>query len=136
MNSIAKKILVGLSSLLALGLVTSLESDANAGTATDNLTVSASVAANCTITTSAVAFGAYDPVVANASTALDATGGVTVTCTSGASTKITLGQGASAKGGSTDAVPLRQMASGGNRLEYFLHQDAGHTTVWGNTHRC
>lgn len=134
MNNIVKKILVGLSSLLAIGVVTSFETEASAGTATSNLSVSASVSANCTISTSAVAFGAYDPVSANAATPLDGTGGVTVTCTQGASTTITLGQGSTPKAGSTDAVPLRQMGDGGaNRLEYFLHQDAAHTTAWGNT---
>jgi len=134
MNTIVKKIIVGISSLLALGVVTSFEGDAKAaGTATSNLSVSASVSANCTISTSALAFGAYDPVSTNAAAPLDGTGGVTVTCTQGASTTITLGQGTSAKVASTDAVPLRQMADGANRLEYFIYQDAGHSTVWGNT---
>ncbi len=134
MNTIVKKIIVGISSLLALGVVTSFEGDAKAGTATSNLSVSASVSANCTISTSALAFGAYDPVSANAAAPLDGTGGVTVTCTQGASTTITLGQGATAKVASTDAAPLRQMTDGGaSRLEYFIYQDAGHSTVWGNT---
>ena len=128
-----KKILVAISTLLAVGAVTSFESDASAGTATDNLSVSASVSANCTIATSPVSFGAYDPVSANASSPLDAAGGVTVTCTQGASTSITLGQGASAKAGSTDAAPQRQMVADGNFLEYSLFQDSSHSTVWGNT---
>ena len=46
-----------------------------------NLDISASVAANCTITTGPVAFGAYDPVGANAAADLLATGSVTVACT-------------------------------------------------------
>ncbi|MCU0654507.1 MAG: spore coat U domain-containing protein [Polyangiaceae bacterium] len=134
MNSMLKKVLVTVSTLAAVGVVTSFENEASAGTATENLNVTASVSANCTIATSPVAFGAYDPVNANASTALDNAGSVSVTCTSGSSTTITLGQGANAGGGSTDAVPVRRMADGGgNFMSYGLFQDAGRTTVWGNT---
>lgn len=104
-----------------------------AGTETSNLTVSADIAANCTISTAPVAFGSYDPIVTNASTALNGTGTVTTTCTNGSAVTITLGQGGQAAGGSTDAVPLRQMGVGINRLAYFLYSDSARTTVWGNT---
>jgi spore coat protein U-like protein len=114
---------------LALGT-----SGTDAATQTSNLSVTASVAANCSISTAAVAFGAYDPVGANASANLDATGTVTVTCTSGASTGITLGQGANADTGSTDDVPLRRLTDGSsNFLDYGLFTDASRSTVWGNT---
>lgn len=106
---------------------------AHAGTATDNLAVSASISANCTISTAALAFGAYDPIVSHASSPLDGTGTVTVTCTNGSSADITLGQGANADTGSTDDVPLRRMAKGTDYLAYFLYSDSGRTTVWGNT---
>src|SRR6185437_382841 len=103
-------------------------------TATSSLSVSASVTANCTITTTAVAFGAYDPVSTNASTALDGSGAVNVTCTSGASATLTLGQGSNADVGSSDSVPARRMNDGSTHyLAYALYQDNGHTTVWGNT---
>lgn len=104
-----------------------------AGTATSDLGVSAQIAANCTISTTAVAFGAYDPIVTNKSTALVSNGKVTTICTNGSAVKVTLGQGLSADTGSTDAIPLRQLASGANRLSYFLYSDLGLTTVWGNT---
>jgi hypothetical protein len=39
-----------------------------AGSATANVSVSANIANVCTISTCAVAFGAYDPIVTNAST--------------------------------------------------------------------
>jgi len=72
--------------------------------------------------------------VANASSPLDGTGTVTVTCTSGDATNITLGQGANAANGSTDAAPLRQMKdSGTDVLSYALYQDSARTTAWGNT---
>ncbi|RYZ04226.1 MAG: SCPU domain-containing protein [Myxococcales bacterium] len=107
--------------------------EASAGTATANLSVTATVSASCSISTTPLAFGTYDPVGAHAAAPLDATGGVVVTCTNGAATTVTLGQGSNANTGSSDATPLRRMASGGNFLSYSLYQNAGHTTVWGNT---
>jgi spore coat protein U-like protein len=81
-----------------------------------------------------LAFGAYDPIVVNAAGALDGTGTVTTTCTNGSAATVTLGQGANAGGGSTDAVPLRRMKDGGtNYLSYDLFSDPGHTTIFGNT---
>lgn len=131
----ARSITIKLSALLALAAFGLLDAaTAEAGTGTSNLTVSASVSANCTISTSAVAFGAYDPVSANAASALNGTGGVTVTCTNGSSAAITLGQGANANAGSTDAVPDRRMIDGSsNHLSYSLWQDSARTVVWGNT---
>jgi len=118
----------------ATALVFGAMSGAQAATSTDNLSVTASVAANCSISTTAVAFGAYDPVVANAVAAIDQTGTVSVNCTSGANATVTLGQGANAGGGSTDAVPVRRMSDGVTSfLNYTLYSDAGRTTAWGNT---
>jgi spore coat protein U-like protein len=115
---------------LALGAASSVD----AGTATSNLSVTASVTANCTISTSPVAFGAYDPIVANASSALNGTGTVSVTCTTGASTTVTLGQGSNADTGSTAAAPLRRMKdTGTDFLSYALYSENTRTTVWGDT---
>jgi len=105
----------------------SFSSTASAATATANLAVSATVTNNCTISTSALAFGSYDPVVANASTDLDGTGGVNVACTKGVSATIGLGLGSNASGST------RRMTDGSsNYLTYELYQDSGHSTVWGN----
>ena len=98
-----------------------------AGSQTANLSVTASVAANCTISTSPVAFGAYDPVSANAVTALNGTGTVTVACTKGAVATVDLGQGANY------LAPNRQMNAGANLMIYQLYQDAARTQVWGST---
>ncbi len=98
-----------------------------AGSQTANLSVTASVAANCTISTSPVAFGAYDPVSANAVTALNGTGTVTVACTKGAAATVDLGQG------SNYLAPNRQMNAGANLMIYQLYQDAARTQVWGST---
>jgi spore coat protein U-like protein len=117
--------------LLALAAV--VTAPALAGTATSNLSVTATVSNNCTSATVAMAFGAYDPVSAHASSDLDGTGTVTVTCTKNASTTITLGQGSNADTGSTDAAPLRRLKVGSNYLSYGLYSDSGRSTVWGNT---
>lgn len=107
---------------------------AYAATDTDNLSVTATVTANCTISTSPVAFGSYDPISSHAATPLDASGSLSVTCTSGSSAEVTLGQGANADAGSSDDAPLRRMSDDGtNFLSYALYSDAGLTTVWGNT---
>ncbi|MDB9448177.1 hypothetical protein [Anabaena sp. CS-542/02] len=44
---------------------------AMADTATSNINLSATVPVSCTISTSRLAFGAYDPIGTNATTALD-----------------------------------------------------------------
>ena len=118
---------------LMAGALFAFGASASAQTDTADLDVSAEVTASCTITTSPLAFGSYDPVVTHAASPLEQTGGVTVTCTSGAATTVTLGQGLSADAGSTDAVPVRRMLSGADFLSYALYSDSGRTTAWGNT---
>src|SRR5947208_10024354 len=57
-----------------------------AGSSTGSLSITATVAQTCSVSaTSTLAFGAYDPVVANASTALTGTGSVSIKCTKGSS---------------------------------------------------
>jgi spore coat protein U domain-containing protein, fimbrial subunit CupE1/2/3/6 len=111
-----------------------------AGSATQNLSISASVAANCTISTSAVAFGAYDPVVTNASNGLNGTGSVTIACTKGSAPAITLGLGANAAGSQRN---MKITGGGSDVLAYELYQppttnpgDACSfpgSTVWGTS---
>jgi spore coat protein U-like protein len=118
---------------LTLGLAALISSAALASTATANLGVSASITNNCIISTAAMAFGGYEPL--SGAPAVNGTGTVTVACTNGLTgAVITLGQGLHAAGGSTDAVPLRQMQDAGtDKLTYKLYSDSGRTTVWGNT---
>lgn len=122
---------LALASALFVAVGSAAPSMAVASTATSNLDISASVPANCTISTSPLSFGSYDPIGNNSD--LSGTGTVTTTCTSGASATITLGQGSNPGGGSTNASPSRRLADGANRLSYFLYQDNAGTTVWGNT---
>jgi spore coat protein U-like protein len=105
--------------------------------ATGTLTVSASVAAFCTVAaTPTLAFGAYDPVAANASTALPGTGLISVTCTKNTSTaRIDLDNGANFSG-------TRRMAHGSIVTEFLsydlLKPDASGSganctgTAWGS----
>lgn len=86
---------------------------ATAGSQTANLAVTASVVANCTITTTPVAFGTYDTV---AGTAVNGTGTVNIACTKGAGPNVTLGLGANATGA------VRRMSGGGAFLTYELYQ--------------
>jgi len=62
-----------------------------AATDTTTIAVSATVSQGCSIsTTTALAFGAYDPIGANATAALNTTGQISVACSKGA-TGLTIG---------------------------------------------
>lgn len=108
---------------------------AHAGTAVASMDNVVTVVSACTI--GATGFTTtYDPTGANASTSKDITASVSTICTNGSSVVVTLGQGLYSAVGSTDALPLRRLSTGGatpNFLNYTLHQDVGHTTAWGNT---
>jgi spore coat protein U-like protein len=118
------KKMVGLT--LAGAMALTAGSVAQAATASQDLAVGATVNVKCTISTAALAFGVYDPVVTNASTALDGTGTVSIACTRNATANIGLGLGGNASGST------RRMSDGTNMLTYELYSDAGRTTVWGN----
>ena len=110
-----------------------LATQSHADTGTSNMSVSATIKHSCSIETTPMAFGAYDGVVANASTALDAMATVISSCTSGAAALITMNAGNSAGSGSDD-VPVRRMASeAGDYLVYQVYSDVSRKTVWGNT---
>ena len=103
------------------------ESMLSGQTQSTQLTVTANVVKNCTITTTPVAFGSYDPVTANKASALDGIGTVSVTCTKGAVAKVGLNTGSYPSGG-------RRMFAGGEAfLNYELYRDQTRATVWGDT---
>ncbi|MGH8522964.1 MAG: Csu type fimbrial protein [Gammaproteobacteria bacterium] len=117
-----RKILrAGLVALLALGCAPVL-----AAIDTTTFTVTATVAAACTISATNLAFGTYSTAAALPT---DASSTVTTTCTLTAPYNIGLNAGTGA--GAT--VAARKMTSGANLLTYSLFQDAAHLTVWGNT---
>src|SRR5690606_3039228 len=108
-NKAAMKTVLGLT---IAGTLIAAGSRAGAATTTENLGVGASVAVKCTITTTAIDFGAYDPIVDHASVALDAEGTVTVACTKNGTANIGLGTGLHG---------ARQMSDGTNTLSYELY---------------
>jgi spore coat protein U-like protein len=118
------------------GLMLLAAAPAFAGVASTNLAVSANIANNCSITTSPVAFGAYDPLVTNATTPLDSSGAVSITCTKGAVTTVALGLGSNPTG------TTRRMSDGATGLlTHEAYQPPDNTpgtacayttpTVWG-----
>lgn len=117
MNRVVKSIIVLATLALAVPMFA-------ASQATSSVTVSASVAAVCTIsTTTNLAFGAYDPVVANASTAKDETAPATVSVSCTKNTAGVVLDFASSSG---------TMANGGTNLNFNLFQDSAHGTPFGS----
>jgi len=102
-----------------------------AGQSTSNFQVTASVAANCTISSTNIAFGVYDPVLTNSSTGVDvdAAGSVNIRCTKGTAPNIGLSLGSNAIGS------IRRMVDGAGAeyLSYEIYSNAGRTVVWGNS---
>jgi spore coat protein U-like protein len=97
-----------------------LAGDALAATSTTTIAVSANVSQACTITTTAgIAFTTYDPIAANATAALNATGTISVTCSKGAK-GLTIGLDA----GAQPAGAQRQMkgVAGATLLKYDIFQ--------------
>jgi spore coat protein U-like protein len=102
---------------------------AHAGTATNNLAVSATVLGSCTVDPgAAIAFGNYDPT---SGTPDDASGTITVQCTQGSSYWIGLGNG-----GNHDGSTRRMAGGTGEFLAYELYRSAADrdaNAVWDNT---
>lgn len=98
---------------------------AYAATSTSNLSVDATVTANCDVTTAAVSFGDVN-VLSGAN--VDGTGDVSVTCTSGTAWAASAGLG-SGTGASLDS---RKMMSGSDLLSYSLYTDSARSSVWGD----
>jgi spore coat protein U-like protein len=105
--------------------VASAAAPAFATNATSSLDVSASVTANCTVSTAAVAFGDVD---VTSGQAVQGTGSVSVTCTNGTPWTAVADAGA----GTGADLSTRKMASGANLLNYSLFTDSARTQVWGD----
>lgn len=88
----------------------------------DGFTVSAEVAASCTVEATPMDFGMSNGAI---DAPLDATASVSVSCTNGATYSIGLDGGLSPQG------PDRGMASGASVLRYGLFHDAGASEPWG-----
>lgn len=99
---------------------------------TADFQVTAEVTASCSIEATPLVFGAYDPAVANLTAPLNGTSTVSVLCTNGFGTFITLDEGANGIGVDADS-PERQMADGAALLGYGLFTEGGFGDVWGGT---
>jgi spore coat protein U-like protein len=109
-------------------------SAAIAGTSTGTLTVTASVADNCTIGTATLAFGAYDPLVTNTSTDLAGSASISYACVkdSGHVIWIDMGTGSNNNLGPVAGDnAMKETTNGTDYLSYQLYQDAAHTLKWG-----
>jgi spore coat protein U-like protein len=86
-------------------------------------------AADCTVSTSGVAFGVYD---ATLDAPTDATGSLTVTCThvSGGATRVAYAVALSA--GNSGNYAQRLLRAAAATLNYNLFDSATRTRVWGN----
>ncbi|HTS20913.1 MAG TPA: spore coat U domain-containing protein [Casimicrobiaceae bacterium] len=102
-----------------LGATVVATNPAYAGSAPANLAVSAQVNANCTISTNPLSFGSYDPVVANASSALNGNGSVTIACTKGSAPTVTLDNG---QNYASSTRNMKITGGGTDLLQYALYQ--------------
>jgi spore coat protein U-like protein len=98
---------------------------AYAATATGTLSSTATVTSNCTVSTTTVAFGNVD---VTSGSAVNSTGGISVTCTNGTAWAASANAGA----GTGASLATRKMANGANLLNYVLYTDSARTTVWGD----
>ena len=137
MRLVMENLTKGLLTALLLGGTCGL---ALAGSSTGSLSITATVAQTCSVSaTSTLAFGAYDPVVANASSALTGTGSVSIKCTKGSS-GITIDLDAGAHVSGTQRR-LQGATVTTDFLNYGITQPAttspwtscAGSTVWGST---
>jgi spore coat protein U-like protein len=92
---------------------------AAAGTASTNFNATAKVINNCTVSSSSISFGNYDPTNP---AGLSAQGTVTAKCTKGDAVSVALNQGANPGPGSTPLAPARRMTNGAsNYLPYHIY---------------
>ncbi|QJR10665.1 hypothetical protein DSM104443_01732 [Usitatibacter rugosus] len=83
-----------------------------AATTSTNVGVTTTVIANCTVTSTPIAFGNYDSLSATASTA---TGSVALTCSQGTAPSVALGNGA-------NFSTTRRMTDGTSFLPYSIYR--------------
>lgn len=84
-------------------------------------------APNCTISSTAVAFGSYDPLNAAATAG---TGTLGFVCSGGVGAGVTYSIALST--GSSGSYATRTMTNGANILNYNLYSTATYTSIWGN----
>jgi spore coat protein U-like protein len=98
---------------------------AMAATDSANLGVSATVSSNCNVSTSPVAFGSVD---VTAGSAVNGSGSISVTCTSGTAWSAAADVGA----GTGASLETRKMSNGVDVLNYALYVDNARSSIWGD----
>jgi spore coat protein U-like protein len=92
------------------------------------LPVSTVVTTNCSLSSTLLNFGNYDPIVANVNVPLDGVTTFQIACTKGAIVTITLNNGMYS-GNAT--VTTRAMSDGnGHYLSYELYSDPSRSSIW------
>ena len=116
---------IGLGAAAAL-MASATLSPAGAGSAPTTLGVSMAITAGCTVTSSPVAFGSTSVL----SSALTASGSLTVTCTNTTTYTVALDQGA----GTGATVTTRTMQGPASAtISYGLYRDGAWSQNWGKT---
>lgn len=96
-----------------------------AATATNSMTVTATVANSCAFASvTDTSFGTLDGLFS--SNLSVSNGSIVAICTSGATYSIALGVGNNLSSGN------RRMANGSNFITYQIYSDSGETTLWGD----
>jgi spore coat protein U-like protein len=127
---------------LAAALMLSVAPHARGTTAV--LGVSASVAANCAISATALTFGQYESILANATSPLNAAGSVSIACTKGTAPRISMDLGQNSNAGKRYMALVAAAAPGATgALYYELYQPPSSTagatcafpgtTLWGGS---
>jgi spore coat protein U-like protein len=98
---------------------------ATASTVGSTLNTSATVTANCTVSTTPLAFGNVNTI---SGSNVDGTGGLSVTCSNGTAWTATAGVGS----GTGASFSGRKMTAGSDLLSYNLYTTSGYATVWGD----
>lgn len=114
---------IGAAPLLA-AIVALAASPARAEKRFTTLLVQSSVVPNCRIAVSDLSFAAYDPLAVHASSGLDASAVLTVTCIRGITVNVLVDDGSHGSAG------VRRMASGPQNLGYELYRDASRSSRW------
>ena len=115
-----------------IGFLAIVAGSASAGTNTVTFPVTATVNSNCSISAVGLSFGNYDPLVANVSTALNATTTLSVACVKGVTPTVGLNTGLNSANASGTTRAMAGSSSG-TYLSYELYKDSAHTQVWGNS---
>lgn len=97
-------------------------------TATGTVTVTGAIGANCTITGSTLAFGAYN-VLSSTVTQVTGTNALSVACTRGA-TAVTIALGSGNNAAHASGTTRALSNGSGNYLSYELYTSNTYATVW------